>query len=234
MKKIIGLTLLCVMLTAFVFAETIILKSGKEIDGKILEKTDDYITVDFHEVPVTYFLDEIEQITAKDEAISSPEQNITEKESTPLSKLEQIINKGLTPDQIESIKNSLLAQFKEVRPALSATIHIISFLASLLTIIAIWKIFSKAGHPGWMSLIPIYNLHILLKIIDKPQWWILLFFIPFVNIIIYLILNRDIAKYFDKSPGFGIGLSFLPFIFFPILAFSKEKKPEIEEPSYRP
>jgi hypothetical protein len=89
----------------------------------------------------------------------------------------------------------------------------------LLMIVGMWKVFSKAGQPGWAILIPIYNLYVLCKVAGRPGWWLLLMLIPFVNFIIAIILDIDIAKNFGKGVGFGIGLLLLPFIFFPILGF---------------
>jgi uncharacterized membrane protein YhaH (DUF805 family) len=89
----------------------------------------------------------------------------------------------------------------------------------LFMIAAMWKVFSKAGQPGWAILIPIYNLYVMCKIAGRPGWWILLMFIPLVNLIIVIILDIDIAKSFGKGAAFGIGLLLLPFIFFPILGF---------------
>jgi hypothetical protein len=89
----------------------------------------------------------------------------------------------------------------------------------LLIIIAMWKVFSKAGQPGWAILIPIYNVYVLCKVAGRPGWWVILLLIPFVNFIICIILDIDIAKNFGKGAGFGIGLLLLPFIFFPILGF---------------
>ena len=89
----------------------------------------------------------------------------------------------------------------------------------LLMIAAMWKVFSKAGQPGWAVIIPIYNIYVLCKVAGRPGWWLLLMLIPLVNIVIAIILNIDIAKNFGKGVGFGIGLIFLPFIFYPILGF---------------
>jgi hypothetical protein len=86
-------------------------------------------------------------------------------------------------------------------------------------IAAMWKVFSKAGQPGWAILIPFYNLYVICKIAGRPGWWLILMFIPLVNFIILVILDIDIAKNFGKGAGFGIGLLLLPFIFFPILGF---------------
>src|SRR6201997_5541789 len=96
----------------------------------------------------------------------------------------------------------------------------ICYLAfTILMIAAWWKIFSKAGQPGWACIIPIYNLYVWCKIVGRPWWWILLMLIPFVNIIIAIILLIDLAKSFGKGVGFGIGLILLAIIFFPILGF---------------
>jgi hypothetical protein len=96
---------------------------------------------------------------------------------------------------------------------------IFGLLIALLLIVAMWKVFTKAGQPGWASIIPIYNLYIWCKIVGRPWWWILLMLIPFVNFIICIILCIDLAKSFGKGVGFGIGLALLGIIFFPILAF---------------
>jgi hypothetical protein len=96
---------------------------------------------------------------------------------------------------------------------------IFALLIALLIIVAMWKVFTKAGQPGWASIIPIYNLYIWCKIVGRPWWWILLMLIPFVNFIICIILCIDLAKSFGKGVGFGIGLALLGIIFFPILGF---------------
>jgi len=96
---------------------------------------------------------------------------------------------------------------------------IFGLLIALLIIVAMWKVFTKAGQPGWASLIPIYNLYIWCKIVGRPWWWILLMLIPLVNFIICIILCIDLAKSFGKGVGFELGLAFLGVIFFPILGF---------------
>ena len=97
-------------------------------------------------------------------------------------------------------------------------------LAILIGIIAgFWKVFEKAGKPGWAAIIPIYNLIVLLEIAGKPIWWIVLFLIPFVNFIIAILVGIDVAKNFGKGTGFGIGLALLGFIFYPILGFGDAK-----------
>ena len=116
---------------------------------------------------------------------------------------------------------SLLAQVEystEGKPP-SPLSMIVGLLIALLLIVAMWKVFTKAGQPGWASIIPIYNLYIWCKIVGRPGWWILLMLIPFVNIIVGIILCIDMAKSFGKGAGFGIGLALLGVIFIPILGF---------------
>ena len=116
---------------------------------------------------------------------------------------------------------SLLAQVEystEGKPP-SPLSMIVGLLIALLLIVAMWKVFTKAGQPGWASIIPIYNLYIWCKIVGRPGWWILLMLIPFVNIIVGIILCIDMAKSFGKGAGFGIGLALLGIIFWPILGF---------------
>ncbi len=96
----------------------------------------------------------------------------------------------------------------------------IIYLAVIIVIIAaFWKVYAKAGKPGWAAIVPIYNLIVLLEIVGRPLWWFFLFLIPGVNFIIGIIVDIDLAKSFGKSTGFGVGLFFLGFIFYPILGF---------------
>jgi len=81
-----------------------------------------------------------------------------------------------------------------------------------------WKIFEKAGKPGWAALIPIFNTLTQLEIVQRPLWWILLMFIPGINLVITVIIIFDLAKVFGKENGFAFGLLFLAPIFVPVLA----------------
>lgn len=96
---------------------------------------------------------------------------------------------------------------------------IIYFAVIVLLIASMWGIFAKAGKPGWASLIPIYNLIVLLEIVGKPWWWLLLMMIPLVNIILFVWTYNLLSKSFGKSEGFTVGLILLSIIFLPILAF---------------
>ncbi len=89
----------------------------------------------------------------------------------------------------------------------------------VLLVAAMWRIFTKAGEAGWKSLIPIWNLIVLLRIAGRPAWWLLLFLVPLVNIVVAIIMYVDLAKAFGKGIGFALGMIFLSVIFLPILAF---------------
>jgi hypothetical protein len=89
----------------------------------------------------------------------------------------------------------------------------------ILMIASMWMVFTKAGKPGWASIIPFYNTWTLCEVAGRPGWWMFLLFIPFVNFVIFIIIAIDVAKNFGKGVGFGIGLILLSFIFYPILAF---------------
>jgi len=96
---------------------------------------------------------------------------------------------------------------------------IIPLAIFVFIIVSMWKVFSKAGQPGWAILIPIYNFYVLCKVAAKPGWWVILMFIPVVNFVIGILVALGVAQQFGKGAGFGVGLIFLPFIFYPILAF---------------
>lgn len=98
-------------------------------------------------------------------------------------------------------------------------IGIIYLAVIILMVVGMWKVFSKAGQPGWAAIVPIYNLIVLLQIAGKPIWWIILCLIPFVGIVIVILVDISLAKNFGKGGGFAAGLILLPFVFFPILGF---------------
>lgn len=93
----------------------------------------------------------------------------------------------------------------------------------IFMIVTFWKIFSKAGQPGWASIVPIYNIICMLRIAGKPEWWIFLLLIPFANIYFGIVMINKISKAFGKDEAFTVGLILLSWIFFPILAFGKSK-----------
>ena len=94
------------------------------------------------------------------------------------------------------------------------------FAVFVIIIVANWRVYEKAGKPGWTSIIPIYNIIILLEIIGKPWWWIfLMIFVPGGSLIWGIWATNLLSKSFGKNEGFTVGLILLPFIFYPILGF---------------
>lgn len=98
-------------------------------------------------------------------------------------------------------------------------ITIVYLIILVLIIAGMWKVFQKAGKPGWAAIIPIYNIIVMLEIAGRPLWWFVLLLIPFVNFIILILVNIDIARKFGKGVGFAIGMLILPFVFWPMLGF---------------
>jgi len=106
------------------------------------------------------------------------------------------------------------------RPLFSGPILWIELLWAVVLIVGLWKMFEKAGQPGWAVLIPLYNAYILLKVARRPGWWLLLYLIPVVNIVIVIIVAIDVARSFGRSAAFGFFLNFLLFgIGYAVLGF---------------
>ncbi len=119
----------------------------------------------------------------------------------------------------------------------SEIVFVITIFGALviLQIIATWRIYEKAGQPGWASIIPFYNFYVLLKIVGKPDWWLIWIFIPMANIVIGIWVINLLSKSFGKDEAFTLGLIFLSFIFYPILGFGNAEyhgsagKPKVTE-----
>lgn len=107
-----------------------------------------------------------------------------------------------------------------VLAGLGTTIMVVSLIVAVISIVSMWKIFTKAGKPGWAAIVPIYNIIVLFQISGLNPLMILLMLIPIANIVVMFLLYIKLAKAFGKGTGFGIGLVFLNIIFMPILAFS--------------
>lgn len=101
-------------------------------------------------------------------------------------------------------------------------------IVAVVSIIALWKMFDKAGKPGWAAIIPIYNMWVLAEMAGKPGWWALLVLVPFVGPLIWFILSliiaMDLAKAFGKDSTFGvIALWLFSIVGYLILAFGSAK-----------
>ena len=110
--------------------------------------------------------------------------------------------------------HSLVASSAAIVPIVIVYIVVVVF-----EIAAMWKVFVKGGHAGWLAIIPFANTWTLCRVAGRPGWWFLLLLIPFVNIVIAIIVLIDLASAFGKGGGFAAGLILLGFIFFPILGF---------------
>jgi len=107
----------------------------------------------------------------------------------------------------------------EVALAFGGAYMVVMFAIVIFMAFVQWKVFEKAGQPGWACLVPIYNIIIMIRIAKQPEWWILLFFVPGVNFVIAILVSINIARNYGQSDAFAAGLILLPIVFYPILAF---------------
>lgn len=99
---------------------------------------------------------------------------------------------------------------------------IIGCAIGLLMLISLWKIYKKAGKKGWESIVPIYNIIVLIQIVELPMWYIVLFLVPFANIYAMFKIYIELAHKFGKSTGFGVATVFFSIVCLPMLAFGKD------------
>ena len=99
---------------------------------------------------------------------------------------------------------------------------IIELVIAVYIIFITWRVFEKAGRKGWESIIPFYNIYVAFTIAGLEWWYLILIFVPFVNIYVAVHLSIELAHRFNKSTAFGFGLLFLNPIFMSILAFEKD------------
>ncbi len=121
--------------------------------------------------------------------------------------------------QITAIGTGMEQQVPQIGPGMV----LFGLALTVLMTVSFWKIFTKAGKPGWAILVPIYNLIVLLQICGRPAWWFILVFIPFVGVIFAIIITVDLAKAFGHGAGFAIGLLLAGIIFYPMLAFDSSQ-----------
>lgn len=128
-----------------------------------------------------------------------------------------------------TINGSNSTEFGWMAALFSGAFFVFFLVIYLVYSFILGKVFQKAGKPMWAAFVPIYNLIVLLQIVNKPLWWVILFFIPFVNIIFYILVMLELGKAFGKDTTFTILLLIvLPFIIslpigLAILAFDKSR-----------
>lgn len=107
--------------------------------------------------------------------------------------------------------------------AVNIFLYLLGVGVIFLTFYTLWRFFVKTGRPGWAAFIPIYSTVKLVQIAGRPGWWVLLLFIPIVNIVVAAIIAVDIAAAFGRSAVFGIVALFLfSIVGYAILAFGDD------------
>ena len=99
----------------------------------------------------------------------------------------------------------------------------VSVILAVLSVVAMWVVFVKAGRGGWRSLVPVLNLYTLVEIADTTGWKFLLLLIPVVGAIYYVLLTYRLARAFGKGLLFAIGMMLFQPFFMLILGFGKAK-----------
>jgi len=94
---------------------------------------------------------------------------------------------------------------------------ILAIAVYVIACLPLWGIFNKARAPGWAAFVPFYNIYTLLKVVGRPGWWLVFYFIPIVNIIITIVVMYDLSQSFGHGVGFTVGLVVLSWIFMLIL-----------------
>jgi hypothetical protein len=89
----------------------------------------------------------------------------------------------------------------------------------VIYLVAMWKLFTKMGQPGWIGIIPLLNAYGIYKLAGRDWWWVILLLIPCINIVAAWFLAADTAKLFGKELGWAILLFIFPGLGHLILAF---------------
>ena len=123
-----------------------------------------------------------------------------------------------------------IATFAAARMGFFLAFFLIFVVSGIVSLIGIWKVFTKAGQPGWAILIPIYNFIVLLRIAGLPWYWVftpLVAIIPILGWVAYPVwvvwVHQRISTRFGQGVGFTIGLTLLSPIFWLILGFGDSK-----------
>ena len=139
-----------------------------------------------------------------------------------------VLFRGSLFDYYNTMVYNSFYQLRDSLSELGTSTICISIAILLFMIVIMWLVYKKAGHPGWAAIIPFYNLIVGLRIAGKPWWWvfgILLVFIPIFGLLLFVVehicISYGISKNFGQATGFTVGLTLLPFLFYPILAFGK-------------
>lgn len=106
----------------------------------------------------------------------------------------------------------------------SGTTGLIALVFYVLVVIGLWKVFTKAGYPGILAIIPIVNVVFLVKIAGMSGWLALLYLIPVVGFIFGIIVAIKLGERFGKGGLFSFFLLFVfPYIGYLILGFGESR-----------
>lgn len=125
----------------------------------------------------------------------------------------------ITYEGMDAVSSADLQAATAIAGTVTVVYVVVMLVVMVIMISSMWKIFAKAKKPGWASLVPIYNVIVLLEVVGKPAWWVVLMFVPLANAVLMILVSLELAKVFGKGSGFAIGLILFPIIFFPMLAF---------------
>lgn len=157
--------------------------------------------------------DKAELERRQQEAVKMMAEAVLKKDSELMKKALEMQKSAMPPQGSEARKKA------DIPFSVLLVLCAIGVIVCLLIIAGQWMVFERAGQAGWKCLIPFYNLYILMEIAGKPGWWMFLLFIPLIGVAVYLFAMLSLARKFGRSELFGVGLFFLPMIFFPVLAF---------------
>ena len=107
--------------------------------------------------------------------------------------------------------------------ARTVTTYVVCAAAVVVIAAGCWRVYAKAGLPGWGCLIPIYNLVLLMRLGGKPGWWAIWLFVPLLNFVIYTIVTFEVAKNFGKGVAYTLGLLLCPPLFYAILGLGQAR-----------
>lgn len=97
--------------------------------------------------------------------------------------------------------------------------YIVLLALCVLVLVANWRIYTKAGRPGWAAIVPFYNMYCLFDMALGNGWLFLLTFVPCVGVVMNIVMYVKLSQAFGMSGAFAVGLIFLPYVFLPILGF---------------
>lgn len=204
-KKMIFLCLAAVFVTMNAFADTITLKSGQEIEGRIVERTAESVKMESFGVEVTYFMDEIDKINAEAvvgsvqepadvSSVVEEEIGVAEEETDALIEPEEIGSADI-PEQVEEMPASLTGEPSPsmdrrkatmLATGVSSAVIIFSLLFYVYSALCLQRIAKKTSQePAWLAWVPIGNLFLMCKIGSLSYLWllgILLSFLPLVGV----------------------------------------------------